>query len=47
MLDELRRAMERDAQEEDESEDVLRKIRNVKPVDTRWRHIQGELPTDF
>ena len=47
MIEELRRAMERDAQEEDESEDVLRQLRNVKPVDTRWRHHQGDLPTDF
>lgn len=47
MLDEVRRAMELDAQEENESEDVLRKIRNVKPADTRWRINQGELPTDF
>ena len=47
MLDELRRAMERDAREENEEEDVIRKIRNVKPADTRWRINQGELPTDF
>ena len=47
MIEELRRAMERDAKEEDESEDVLRQIRNVKPADTRWRHHQGDLPTDF
>jgi hypothetical protein len=39
--------MELDAQEEDESEDVLRKIRNVKPADTRWRYVNGPLPTDF
>jgi hypothetical protein len=47
MIEELRRAMERDVKEEGESEDVLRQIRNVKPVDTRWRHHQGDLPTDF
>lgn len=47
MNEELRRAMERDARAENEDEDVLRKIRNVKPADTRWRHVNGPLPTDF
>ena len=47
MNEELRRAMERDAREENAEEDVIRQIRNVKPVDTRWRINQGELPTDF
>jgi len=47
VIDELRRAMELDAIQEDDDEDVLRKIRNVKPIDTRWRHHQGPLPTDF
>lgn len=52
LAEEIRRAMERDEAEElgrDSSEDLggLRKLRNKKPDDPRWRHVQGPLPTDF
>lgn len=52
LADELRLAMERDEAEEqgrDASEDLggLRKLRNATPVDKRWRHVNGPLPTDF
>ena len=47
LAEELRRAMEKDAKAESEEEDVLRQIRGQKPADTRWRHVQGDLPTDF